>query len=118
MAKGNQIPTKSREVVRERDKGLCCRCGMSATAWHHRRSRSVKGLHQHCPCNGISLCQTCHDWVHAHPFDARSQGWIVSRSTADPGGQQMQCHRLGWIKLTCDGLWSFAHSYGEEHEHE
>lgn len=111
------IPTKSRQVVGERDRGLCVRCGAKGTEWHHRRSRSVHDEHQHCPCNGILLCRTCHDWVHAHPFHARGNGWIVSRF-AKPFEQQMNNLHLGWVMLTCEGLWSFAHSYEEEHKHE
>lgn len=113
----NQIPTKARQVVRERDKGKCVRCRGPATAWHHRRSRSVRDLHQHCPCNGISLCRACHDWVHANPFHARSKGWIVSRH-ADPSEMQLEHVQLGWIKLTCEGLWSMTHSYEEEEKYD
>lgn len=41
--------------------------------------------HTHCPCNGVWLCVTCHQWVHAHPNAARTQGWIVSRWVHSPG---------------------------------
>lgn len=117
MSTSNLIPTKSRELVKKRDKDQCVRCRGRGTEWHHRRSRSVRGEHRHCPCNGILLCKTCHDWVHANPFHARSKGWIVSRH-ADPSEQQMDNVSLGWIRLQCDGMYSFAHSFEEEHRHE
>jgi 5-methylcytosine-specific restriction enzyme A len=114
---GKAIPTESRRVVNDRDKGLCVRCRGRGSEWHHRRSRSVKDEHRHCPCNGILLCHTCHAWVHANPFEARGKGWIVSRY-GDPTASQLHTARLGWIRLHCDGNYEFAHSYEEEHLHE
>lgn len=75
------IPTKSRELVHERDDNRCVRCGTKPQVrnWHHRRGRSVPDDHQHAPCNGVTLCPTCHKWVHEHPFEARKEGWIVAR---------------------------------------
>lgn len=40
--------------------------------------------HTHCACNGVYLCNTCHAWAHAHPFDARRFGWIISRHVGEP----------------------------------
>lgn len=65
----------------KRDQDRCVRCRMkpSVKQWHHRRGRAVDDDHQHTPCNGITLCPTCHAWVHANPFEARAKGWIVAR---------------------------------------
>jgi hypothetical protein len=63
----------------------------------------VRDHHQHHPCNGILLCSTCHRWVHAHPFEARAQGWIVSRHVADPGTEPVFAEQHGWVLLDCDG---------------
>lgn len=71
--------------------------------WHHRRSRSIRDEHQHHPCNGIWLCMTCHKWVHAHPFEARAKGWIVSRHLM-PHEERVFNQRFGWLMLTCDGF--------------
>lgn len=74
--------------------------------WHHRRSRSVVDEHQHCPCNGVWLCSTCHSWAHAHPFEARTTGFIVSRH-AQPSEHEVQTF-LGTLHLKCDGLFKFT----------
>lgn len=109
------IPTKSRALVRERDRDQCARCTGRGSEWHHRRSRSVRDEHRHCACNGVWLCHTCHAWVHAHPFDARALGLIVSRHSV-PTEKQMEHALFGWVRLTCDGKQSLAHSYEREAE--
>jgi hypothetical protein len=73
--------------------------------WHHRRSRSVRDDHTHCPCVGVWLCPTCHAWVHAHPEDARNAGLIVSRYIAEPSRIPFKTP-LGWCRPRCDGTWS------------
>jgi hypothetical protein len=80
------IPPASRALVKEREDNRCLRCGVPGERhqWHHRRSRSVVDPHQHCPCNGVLLCRTCHTWVHAHPLMARLAGLIVSRHVREP----------------------------------
>jgi len=105
----NPIPTVSREIVTRREMGRCFRCGCPAQPgeWHHRRRRNVKDEHQHCPCNGISLCKTCHDWVHAHPFEARRYGWIVSAHEPDPGAVPVKAH-FGWLLLNGEGGFTYA----------
>lgn len=75
--------------------------------WHHRRSRSVRDTHTHCPCNGVWLCGTCHTWVHANPFDARSGGWIISRWATLPGTHPYRTPR-GWVVAHCNGGSTFA----------
>lgn len=80
-----------------------CRVQVFGTAWHHRRSRSVRDDHQHCPCNGITLCATCHAWVHAHPLDARRGGWIVSRAEPTPWKVPCKAEADHWMNLDCFG---------------
>lgn len=100
----SQIPKIEREIVRGREKDRCIRCAVPSPSghWHHRRSRSVKDKHQHCACNGVWLCSPCHQWVHAHPFEARQNGLIVSRHTNDPGIIPMQS-AWGWRTHDCYG---------------
>lgn len=78
------IPTKSRELVHERDEMRCGRCGGRGTEISHRRPRSVADEHQHCPCNLIYACRDCHAWAHANPTDAQIERFTLSRMTADP----------------------------------
>jgi hypothetical protein len=89
----------------------CARCGESrALHVHHRRRRSQGGPDSYA--NQITLCHTCHAWVHAHPEDARGGGWLVSRTT-DPAqvpvdhfcwpGQQVLLAGDGTVTL-CSGL--------------
>lgn len=81
-------------------------------AWHHRRGRSVRDEHQHCSCNGINVCTKCHEWIHAHPFESREKGWIVSRENPNPGTQLMQNQMYGRIRLDCEGHYK---SYPDEY---
>jgi len=104
---GNAIPTKSREQVKDRDDGQCVRCGVSGSEWSHRRPRAVSGGHfQHCPCNGLWLCSTCHQWCHAHPVQARETGFFVSSHEDAPYAIPVKTF-YGWHTFDCDG--SFHH---------
>lgn len=96
------IPERARLLVATRDRYLCVRCGMRGTEWHHRRTRSVRDSHTHCPCNGVLLCGICHRWVHANPFLARPTGLMVSRYCADPTDVPLRTH-LGLISTDHDG---------------
>lgn len=74
----NPIPKRARAVIKERDGGHCLRCGAGGgIEVHHRRRRGI-GEDPHAYCNLMSLCATCHPWVHAHPELARAAGFIVS----------------------------------------
>jgi len=68
--------------VRERDLGRCakCGCGQGLHA-HHRIRRSQGGPATYS--NMITLCVTCHGWVHANPAQAAAGGWLISLGT-DP----------------------------------
>lgn len=101
----NHIPTKSRAQLKARDKQFCFRCGMRGNHWHHRRGKRVTDEHTHHPCNGITLCPTCHEWVHKNPFESRRYGWIVSRAEANPGSQPVFSRVVGWVLLTCDATY-------------
>ena len=96
------IPTRSRQVVLERDK-RCVRCGASGQVqWHHRRSRRVIDEHVHCACNGVLLCPACHSYVHATPADARARGLIVSSFIDEPHTIPVKTYR-GWETHDCVG---------------
>lgn len=108
----NHIPSARREQVKKRDGDRCVRCRGKGAEWHHRRSRSVRDEHQHCSCNGVWLCNTCHRWAHAHPFDARRDGLIVSRHVSVPASQPVTTW-FGPASLDCEG--GFGLVKEEEH---
>jgi hypothetical protein len=103
VSKGNAIPTADRMAVRGRDRDACQRCAGPGTDWHHRRRRRVKSSHyQHCRCNGVLLCRTCHDWAHSNPAAAREGGFIVSAYDDQPYLQPIKTF-MGWVLFKCDG---------------
>lgn len=68
--------------VRERDGDRCARCGSPHDLHvHHRVRRSQLGRDSWV--NLITLCATCHEWVHRNPDEARNGGWLL-RGTDDP----------------------------------
>lgn len=103
---GNEIPSRARELVKRRTMGRCIRCGGPGSEWHHRRTRSVRDGHRHCPCNGVWLCLTDHQWVHAHPFEAKAEGLIVSKYEAEPGLIPVSAH-FGELMLECNGKFNY-----------
>lgn len=73
------IPSAARLVTAGRYGRRCARCRGPGAETHHRRSRSVRDEHTHCPCNLVLLCSPCHRWAHSNPVEARANGFIVSR---------------------------------------
>lgn len=96
---GNDIPTKAREVVRERQGGQCWRCGNTYTALHHRMRRREGG---HGYENLVGLCQTDHDWVHKNPRKAQEQGYIIPIHEEDISAIPLKSF-MGWSTFTKDG---------------
>lgn len=97
-----------------RDIPWCVRCGVDTQATggsrHHRIPRGMGGTSNpavHTVANIILLCGTgttkCHGWVHAHPLEAKDNGWSVP-STANPEGWPV-LYRLRWRLLSVDGGW-------------
>lgn len=66
----------------------------------------MRDAHQHCACNGVWLCPTCHSQVHARPFESRAKGWIVSRHEPSPGSVPATAH-FGELVLECDGRYRY-----------
>lgn len=97
----NAIPAAPRMKVVDRDR-VCQRCGLNGAHVHHRRSRSIRDEHTHCPCNMLYLCFSCHGWAHAHPAEARLKGYILSRWTPHPQTIGVDSY-MGTIHTFCDG---------------
>lgn len=60
------------------------------------------GHFQHCPCNCVTLCFTCHREVHRSPVGARESGFIVSAFEEEPFTVQLETW-TGTISLDCEG---------------
>lgn len=48
--------------IKDRDNGLCVRCGAQAVDIHHVIFKSQGGLGTED--NGVCVCRKCHDWAH------------------------------------------------------
>lgn len=72
------------EQIRERDGDRCARCGSTRDLQvHHRLLRSGGGGDE--ASNRVTLCASCHRWVHHNPVQAGEEGWIVSRYDGPAG---------------------------------
>lgn len=95
----SQIPTKARQVVRERSNDQCSRCGVPGSEIHHRQRRREGG---HGYENLVLLCGTDHRWVHAHPSAARDAGYIIPISVSDISAVPIKTF-AGWVVFGEDG---------------
>jgi len=71
----------ARKAALLRDDETCRRCLRPATDVHHRRPRQMGGTSDdsinYGMANLVSLCRTCHNWIHAHPSESYRLGWLV-----------------------------------------
>lgn len=105
MVRATAIPSRSRQLVKARDRWRCARCRKflnEGGECHHRRSKSVRDAVTHSPCNLIYLCGADHRWVHANPLLAKAEGFIVSRHS-DPRKEPLQHALWGLVLLTEQG---------------
>lgn len=82
----DRVPTANRQIVMGRAFGHCERCLHATLAGdpHHRRVRGMGGSKapdRHDPSNLVWVCRPCHDWIHAHPKESATTGFIVPRSS-------------------------------------
>lgn len=63
--RGNQakFSKKARQIIIDRDQGLCVRCGRVYDHIHHIIYRSAGGFGT--VDNGVCVCHQCHDWAHS-----------------------------------------------------
>ena len=78
-------------------------CSGAAIQYHHRRSRSVRDEHTHCPCNGVYLCLADHQMVTDFPQWARERGLVVSRYVDLPASVPVVAHGSTEVVLGCQG---------------
>lgn len=92
--------------VRERDEYTCVLCfEQDALQTHHRRLRGIGGSTWpgiNLPSNLITVCPTCHRYIHDHPAWAKQEGLIVSHS-ADPARVVVRLFRHGMVTLEPNG---------------
>lgn len=81
------IPTKTRNLIRERDGGMCRRCGRRGTNVQHRIGRGSGGSKRavvNDPSALVTLCGSgtteCHGEITEHPAEAYETGWAIRRS--------------------------------------
>jgi hypothetical protein len=101
--------TVIRGAVLERDGYQCVRCGEFAGYQPHSIHHRILGNRKDVRAsNLITLCGSgttgCHGWVHAHPKEAQSGGYIVSRHARRDSTSQApvfygQTGRTGWFAL-------------------
>jgi 5-methylcytosine-specific restriction endonuclease McrA len=75
----NPIPVEVRVAVRRRSKGWCefDGCTRMASHMHHKLPRSAGG--PHTVENLADLCAAHHSWVHGHPMESYTLGWLERR---------------------------------------
>lgn len=114
---GTQPDKHARDQVTGRDQHRCTICEryVRAGQWpglsiHHRlmRSQGSGSTELHEPSNLLLLCGTgttgCHGWIHAHPLEAQTYGWLIGvKDTRPPHLVPVYNHRHGWQLLTPDG---------------
>ena len=98
-------------MVLTRDRWRCVRCGkyLDAGSIHHRRMRSHKWPGLNLPSNLLTLCGSgvsgCHGWAHAHPAQAREDGFLVSAYDDHP--ETIPVHTWkGWMIPDNTGHWT------------
>lgn len=100
---------RARAAVKERDQGMCVRCGGPGTNWDHRKNRSQGGRWE--ASNGQTLCGSgttgCHGFVTLNPAAAVLEGFTVP-SWARPELWPAWRHDVGWVlyfDAPVDGCW-------------
>jgi hypothetical protein len=51
-------------------------CGHGATDVHHTHSGANRDAFYLIQSTWKAVCRNCHDWVHNHPEEARTMGWL------------------------------------------
>jgi hypothetical protein len=68
------------KAIKERDNYTCQRCGVYSESGLHAHHKATRGAHpelKHNIDNGVTLCNSCHTWVHKNPKQSYELGWLV-----------------------------------------
>lgn len=91
-----------KKLAVQRDDGRCLKCLGAATDVHHRKIRGMGGSKTlNIPANLICLCRQCHDYIHSHPDESYTSGFLV-RSGYDPADVPVWMGQQWKIQLTED----------------
>lgn len=106
MSKPSAFNEKIRELVYERARGRCERCGGGGNAWqyHHRRPRGMGGTSRKDSggaANALLLHFHCHEWVERNRKEAKEAGFLVDQ-WHDPREVKVKMWD-GWHYLSEDG---------------
>ena len=104
----------ARRLALARDGGLCQRCGLLAEDVHHRLLKGMGGTRDgnilYGPGNLVSLCRSCHSWVHQHPREGYATGFLV-HSWDIPGDVPLRAgSHVKWLRP--DGTAELECEYG------
>jgi hypothetical protein len=123
MTRDTGFPADVVELIWDRDKGGCARCGRGLHrdrrgpdgdwAIHHREPRGRYGIKGrpwvNQAANGVCLCNVCHEWVEANRRVAIDTGWLVSAlGIRRPADVAIQHARHGLVRLDNQGEWELA----------
>lgn len=100
------LSTKTRRLVKDRDRGRCLRCGARAEQIHHRRPRgrggsSLAAANQ--PDNLVSLCSRCHEHIERNRLEAYASGWLLKHTVQSPAEVPLKDLAGSRFYLTEDG---------------
>jgi 5-methylcytosine-specific restriction protein A len=102
----------TRELVRLRFFGKCCRCGRDGETIQHRIPRGMGGTHDprvNRPSNLLWVCgdgtRKCHGHMESRRVEAREKGWLVTR-TDDPREVPVVLWDGRRVLLDDEGEWS------------
>lgn len=100
-------PADVRVVVRARAGRKCECCGVVALCiLHHRRPKGMGGSNatdRHSPQNLVSICHSCHDYIHRSGDTAvYDNGWLVKQG-ANPARIPVTLHDDRTVFLSSDG---------------
>lgn len=111
LLKPGKNPTKNQRkpdldwtrTIKARDNYTCQRCGHSDRTLHahHIAPRARRPDLRYALTNGITLCHSCHSWVHMNPIEAKAVG-LLSGEAYELQRKPLTGEETGQAKLTPD----------------